>query len=302
MKLDKKWVLLGLLFSTELAFAQRFDGVVIESKVVAENLYMLTGAGGNIGLVTGSDRTFVIDDQFAELAPRIRAKIAELTHRPADFVLNTHWHGDHTGGNEAFGEAGAVLVAHDNVRSRMSSEQFNTLAGRAIPASPAAALPVITFSETATFHVAGKTLKVTHLHAAHTDGDAVVYFVEDNVLHTGDLFFNQMYPYIDVAAGGSIRGMARAAGEMLAMVDDETQIIPGHGPLATRDDLRAFRDFLTTIADGIDALIAEGRTLEQVIEAEPTKDFDERFNAKGFFKPADWVRLVYSDLTHDRSQ
>ncbi len=297
MKVISWLMAIGFGLSAVSVQSQGFDDVVIDAQQISDSIYMVTGRGGNIGLVTGDDRTFVIDDQFAPLAPKIQAKIAELTDRPADFVLNTHWHGDHSGGNLPFAEAGAVIVAHDNVRVRMSTEQFNGFSNRNTPPSPAGALPVITFDQAMTFHVAGKTLKIQHLHAAHTDGDAVVYFVEDNVLHTGDLFFFGMYPYIDVAAGGSIRGMARAAGEMIEMIDAETKVIPGHGPLATRDDIRAFRDFLTTVADAIDAMIEEGKTLEEVVAAEPTKDFDEQFNARGFFKPADWVGLVYADLS-----
>ncbi len=299
--MNKDKVLLAMVAMTALvqsAGAQgRFDDVQVESEKVAPDLYMLTGAGGNLALVTGEGAPFIVDDQYAEMAEKIRAQIATLTDKPVGFVVNTHWHGDHSGGNEIFAKNDAVIVAHENVRTRMSTEQFSTMWNSTTPPSPAAALPVVTFANDMTLHLNGKTMRLQHIANAHTDGDSVVWFAEDNVLHTGDLFFNGMYPYIDIDAGGSIRGMIAAATKMLAATNDETRIIPGHGPLARRNDLRGYRDFLATVADAIEALIAEGKSVDEVVTAKPTADFDATINRHGFFKPEQWVKLIYADLS-----
>lgn len=270
--------------------------VDIESRGLAPGIHMLTGRGGNIGVSAGKDGVFLIDDQFAPLTGKIRAAVAELHDGPIRFVINTHWHRDHTGGNENFAEAGAVIVAHENVRERMSVEQVMERAGRTVEPSPSGALPVVTFTRDLTLHLNGEPARVIHLAAAHTDGDAVVHFTGSNVLHAGDIFFNGMYPFIDVDSGGSVDGMIAAADELLAMTDADTKIIPGHGPLASRDDLRGYRDMLATVRDGVRAMIEEGRTLEEIKAAGLTADFDARYNRLGFFEPERWVEMVYGSL------
>jgi len=263
---------------------------------LGDGLYLLTGRGGNMGLSVGEDATFLIDDQFAPLTPKIRAAIAELTDQPVKFVFNTHWHFDHVGGNENFGETGSVIVAHDNVRERMSKDQFLEAFNREVPASPPEALPVVTFNDRVTFYLNGETIRAFHTPHAHTDGDSVIHFDGANVFHMGDTFFHKMYPFIDASSGGSVNGVIEAANAVLAMADEESVIIPGHGPIAGRDDLRAYRDMLATVRDSINAMIADGMSLEQVQAANPTADFDAMHNEMGMFEPAQWVGLMYGLL------
>jgi len=288
--------LVALAFATTVLQAQQdFSQTVIKVTPVAAGVYMLQGAGGNIGLSVGNDDAFMIDDQYAPLTPRIRAAIATVTAKPVRFVLNTHWHGDHTGGNENMTGAGAIIVAHDNARRRMGVEQFNAAFNSRTPASPAAALPVVTFSESITFHVNGDSVRAIHVRNAHTDGDALVHFQKANVVHMGDNFFNGMYPFIDVSSGGSVRGAIAAVDEALAMTNARTRIIPGHGPLATRDDLVAYRDMLKTIADRVARLVAQRRTLAQVVAAKPSASFDAKWG-NGFMKPDPFISSVYTSL------
>lgn len=262
---------------------------------------MLQGAGGNIGLSIGEDSAFLVDDQYAPLTPRIVAAVKAVTDKPVKFVLNTHWHFDHSGGNENLGAAGALIVAHDNVRRRMSTDQFMAFFDMKVPAAPKLALPVVTFNDTVTFHINGDELHAFHVPPAHTDGDSVVHFRRADVIHTGDLFFNGFYPFIDVDSGGSIEGMIGAADRMLGMARDTTKIIPGHGPLATRADLKAYRDMLAGLRDAMKPLVDSGKTLEQATAARPFAAFDPKWGA-GFIKPEQMVALVYKDLSRGRKK
>ncbi len=263
---------------------------------VAGPVYMLTGRGGNLGLCIGEDGVFMIDDQYAPMTPAIRQAVAQLTDEPVRFVLNTHWHSDHTGGNENFGELGAVIVAHDNVRVRLASDQVMPFMGRQVPASPPGALPVVTFNDTVSFHMNGNTIRAFHVAAAHTDGDAIVHFDEANVVHMGDVFWNRRYPFIDSHSGGSIRGTVAAVDTALLSIDEQTAVIPGHGPLGDRAQLIAYRDMLQGIADRIQSLVDEGKTLEETQAAGPSADWDPGWG-DGFVKPDAFVRMVYEDLT-----
>jgi glyoxylase-like metal-dependent hydrolase (beta-lactamase superfamily II) len=281
------------LFNVSAAFAQQnFDEVRIETIPVADGLFMLVGSGGNIGLSVGADGAFLIDDQYAPLTEKIKAAVAAQTDQPVRFVVNTHWHGDHTGGNEHMGETGAIIVAHENVRKRMSTEQFLQAFGRRTPPSPPGALPVITFTDAVTFHWNGDDIRVFHVAPAHTDGDAVIHFRKANVIHAGDTYFNGMYPFIDTSTGGSLDGMIAAADMILALADDETKIIPGHGPLSNKAELIAYRDMLATVGARIRELVEAGKTRDEVIAAHPTADLDATWG-KGFLQPDVWVGIVY---------
>ena len=279
------------------AFAQQdFSKVEVTSEKLAEGVYMLKGAGGNIGLSVGADAAFLIDDQYAPLTPKIKAAVAALTDKPVRFVLNTHWHGDHTGGNKDLGEAGTLIVAHENVRKRMSTDQFIEAFGMKEPASPPAALPVVTFNDSVTFHLNGDDIYAVHVAPAHTDGDSIVQFRKANVLHGGDTFFNGMYPFIDLSSGGSIGGMIAAADRLLALAGDGTKIIPGHGPLATKADLKAYRDMLVTARDRVGALVKAGKTLEETTAAKPLAELDAKWG-QGFLKADPFVSILYKDLS-----
>lgn len=282
-----------LVLATFSAVAQQdFSKVEVKAEKVADGLWMLTGAGGNIGVSAGPDGVFLVDDQYAPLTDKIKAAIATVSDKPVRFVLNTHWHGDHVGGNENLGKAGAVLVAHENVRKRMSKEQFIQLFKRTVPASPAAALPLVTFAESLSFHLNGEDVDAFHVPPAHTDGDVVVFFRKANVIHAGDTVFNGMYPVVDLSSGGSVDGMIGAADRILAAGDAATKIIPGHGPLATKADVKAFRDMLAASRDAIQPLVKAGKTLDQVKAAKPTAALDEKWG-KGFIKPEVWTTVVY---------
>jgi glyoxylase-like metal-dependent hydrolase (beta-lactamase superfamily II) len=274
---------------------QDLSQVEIRSEALADGVHMLTGAGGNLALSIGEDAAFLVDDQFAPLAPRIKAAIARIAARPVRFVLNTHWHGDHTGGNENFGRAGAVLVAHENVRRRMSVEQFNESMNTRTAPSPKAALPVVTFASDVVFHLNGDEIRAFHVPHAHTDGDTIVHFRRANVVHLGDVFFNRLYPFIDTGAGGSLAGTIAAADKVLALAREDTKLIPGHGPLGSRADLLAYRQMLVTVGERLQALARDGKTLGDAIAARPTQEFDEVWG-KGFMPPDKFVEMLWRDL------
>ena len=278
---------------------QDFSRVEIRTTKLGESTYMMQGAGGNLGLSIGEDAVFLIDDQFAPLTGKIQAAIAGLTAKPVRFVLNTHWHGDHTGGNENFGKSGAIVVAHENVRSRMSAEQFIELMKMTEKASPKGALPIVTFASSVTFHLNGDEIRVFHVPKAHTDGDAMVHFAKSDVLHMGDVYFNGMYPFIDTSSGGSIRGTIAACDRALGIVSDSTKIIPGHGPLSNKAELKAYRDMLAAVADRIGKLVADGRKEEEILAANPTAEFDAKWGA-GFMKTPRFVQMVVMDLQRNR--
>ncbi len=288
------WLVVPATSTSALSFQQ--EDVQIKVVQVAKGIYMLQGQGGNIGVSVGEDSTFIIDDQFAPLTEKITAAIGKIAKHPVTFVLNTHWHFDHTGGNENFGKAGALIVAHENVRRRMGVEQFMEAFNRRVPASPKEALPVITFSESVTFHLNGDHIHAYHVDPAHTDGDSVIHFEHANVFHMGDVFFNGSYPFIDLSSGGSFAGVLAAVEGVLEKADENSKIIPGHGPVATRQELVAYRDVLKIVHERVSKLITEGKSLEQVLASRPTAEFDESWGA-GFMNPETFLTIVYNSLT-----
>jgi glyoxylase-like metal-dependent hydrolase (beta-lactamase superfamily II) len=278
------------------AFAQQdFSKVEIRTEKLSDSVYMLVGAGGNLGLSAGEDAVFLVDDQFAPLTPKIEAAIARISAKPVKFILNTHWHFDHTGGNESLGKAGALIVAHENVRKRMSVENFIEFLGMKTQPDPRVALPVVTFTSDVTFHLNGDEIFAQHAPRAHTDGDAIVHFRKSDVVHMGDVMFNRLYPFIDTSSGGTVEGVVAAVDRALKEVGERTRIIPGHGPLANRADLQAYRDMLATISGRIREQMRAKRTLEQVQASKPTAEFDAVWG-KGFLKPDKFVEMLYKNL------
>ena len=274
--------------------------IAIRSIPVVDHLWMLQGRGGNIGVSAGPDGGMMIDSQFAPLTPKIRAVVDSLGGSPLRVLLNTHWHGDHVGGNENLGNDGIAIVAQENVRRRMSVMQFRGARPDTTPASPPRALPIVTFQDSVMFHMNGQDIAVFHVAPAHTDGDAVVWFRNVNAVHTGDIFFNGLYPVIDIWTGGSIDGMIAADDRVLKLVDDQTKIIPGHGPLGDKASLQAFRDMLAGVRGEVRKLVAKRMTKEQVIAAKPTAQWDERFG-KGGMTPERFVGVVYDDLSRPKT-
>lgn len=273
-----------------------FDTVQVRAMPVAGNVYMLQGAGGNIGLAIGDDAVFVVDDQYAPLTRKVIAAIATVTPHPVRFVINTHWHMDHVGGNEALGMAGALIYAHENVRRRMSVEGFIEALNARVPASPPGALPVVTFTDAVTFHINGDSVRAVHVPPAHTDGDAIIHFTKANVVHMGDTFHNAGLPFVDLSSGGSIHGIIAAADRVLAMSNAETRIIPGHGPVADRARLRVYRDMVVALRDRVRTLISTGRTLEQILELNIGGAYAKEFPS-GHER---FVRLAHQELARRR--
>jgi len=271
------------------------DTVQVRAIPVAGSVYMLMGSGGNIGLSVGSDAAFLIDDQFAPLTPKIEAAVREITDQSIRFVLNTHWHGDHTGGNENLGKVGALIVAHDNVRVRMSSDQFIEAFNLNVPASPAGALPVVTFNDAVTFHLNDDEIHVFHVPPAHTDGDAVVHFRRANVVHMGDVYVSGGYPLVDLSSGGSIDGIIAAVAEVLQLSDGATKVIPGHGHLSDRVELQSYHDMLVAIRDRVAHEIASGKTRDEVLATKPTAAFDETWG-RGSRNGDQFAGAVYDSL------
>jgi cyclase len=273
-----------------------FKDIEIKSTQVAEGIYMLTGKGGNIGVSVGADGVFLIDDQFAPLTEKITAAIATLSDQPVRFLLNTHWHPDHSGGNVNMGKAGTVIVAHDNVRKRLAVDNFIEMFGMEAPAMENAGLPVITFDNSLTFHLNDNEIDISHINNAHTDGDCFVHFRDANVIHTGDIYFAGMYPFIDTHSGGSTEGTLNALERILTLSDNNTVIIPGHGPVSDKVGLMAYSNMLRTVSSRMRKMIAEQSSLEQILAAEPTKDFDDKYG-NGTIKNAAFVEMLYKDMT-----
>jgi glyoxylase-like metal-dependent hydrolase (beta-lactamase superfamily II) len=284
----------ALLLAAPASAQPDMSAVQIRVERIAPGVAVLFGAGGNIGLSYGEDGNVVVDDQFAPLTDKILAAVATIDPDPVRFVLNTHWHFDHTGGNEALGKRGAVIIAHDNVRRRMSTEQFIAAMNQKIEPSPKDALPVVTFAEGVTLHLNGDTLHVVHVANAHTDGDALIHWQKANVLHMGDTFFHkESFPFVDLSSGGSIDGMIAATNQGLRMANDATRIIPGHGPVASRAEFTAYRDMLVDIRAKVAAGIKARRTLAQIQASAPAAPYGM---PAGFIKPDAFVEAVYTSL------
>ena len=291
------WCLILPLIAVPLsaAQAQNFDAVEMRVLPVQGAVSMITGRGGNIGLFVGPDGVVLIDDQFAPLTEKLLAAVAGVTEQPVAFVINTHWHADHTGGNENLGEAGALIVAHDNVRRRLVWRHFAEQAEGFVSAP---ALPVVTFSEGVTFHLNGEAVRVFKVAPGHTDGDAIVHFTGSDVIHMGDIFFNGLYTFFDRSSGGRFDGMIAGLEQGLALAGPDTKIIPGHGALAGRAELAAHKERMIEIRRRAQAAIEQGVSKADFIAAKPTADLAEAYNGPYQVMPPErFLALVYDDLS-----
>jgi glyoxylase-like metal-dependent hydrolase (beta-lactamase superfamily II) len=270
---------LGILLAEVPVTPQRppqFD-MEVKTARLADNLYVLEGAGGNVAVFVWDEGVLLVDDKLAPASPQVKAAVAAITPKPIRFVVNSHLHRDHSGGNEALAGDGSVVVAHENVRRRMSVEGFIAVFGRKTPAAPPKALPVVTFTRDVTFHLGGEEISVRHVDRAHTDGDSLVHFRTANVLHMGDCYLNGSFPVVDSSNGGTFTGTIAAADTALGLLDPNSRVIPGHGPLARDQDLRQWRDMLATIHERVKKSAAAGRSLDQVKAERPTREWDDRF-------------------------
>ncbi len=272
---------------------QDFSKVEVKATKVGGSVYMLEGAGGNIGVSVGDDGILLVDDQFAPLAPKIQAALRTITSQPVRFVLNTHWHGDHTGGNEPFA-ATASIIAHENVRKRLGMES-RSMSGQVRPPAPKGALPVITFDDRLTVHVNGEDIRAIHYPKGHTDGDAIIFFPKSNVVHMGDDFFSGRFPFIDLQSGGSVKGLIANLDKVIPQIPTGAKIIPGHGPISTVDDLKKFASMLKESTALVEAGIRAGKTLEKLKNEKVLGKFDSW--SWEFIKTERFTEILYNDLT-----
>jgi glyoxylase-like metal-dependent hydrolase (beta-lactamase superfamily II) len=286
-------ILIISVYSMQPAAAQDFSKVEIKVTKVAGNVYMLEGSGGNIGVSVGPDGILIVDDQFAPLADKIKAALKTLGDGKLKFVLNTHYHGDHTGANAAFGPD-ALIIAQENVRKRLSTEQVSKFFKRTTPASPKEALPVVTFDHAVSVFFNGEEIKVVHFPHSHTDGDSIVYFTNSNVIHMGDNFFNPRFPVVDLEAGGNVVGMAKTVGEVISSLPQGVKIIAGHGPLSDAEGLKAFHRMLVETTDIVRKKKKAGKSLEK-IKAEGLPP-EWKSWGDGYIKTDLWLELVYNSL------
>jgi glyoxylase-like metal-dependent hydrolase (beta-lactamase superfamily II) len=291
----KPLLFMALFFATMVSATAQETKLEFTSFQLSDTVYMLKGRGGNVGISTGKDGLYIIDDQVKQVTGPLLEAIRKISTKPIRFVINTHYHGDHTGGNEVIGAAGTVIIAHDNIRKRLATEQVSIFLNKTTPPSAYAALPVVTFNDQMTMHLNGESATAYYVANGHTDGDAIIHFPVSNVIHMGDMFFNGLYPYVDLDAGGSIQGMVAAAQLALSMANESTRIIPGHGPLGMAEDLKNYQDFLIEASTNVQALIDKDMKLEQIIAAKPTKEWDESLG-KTWITPLQFVTFIYNSL------
>jgi cyclase len=278
-----------------LAAEQDYSKVEINVTKVTGSVYMLQGAGGNIAACVGNDGIVIVDDQFAPLAHKIREALKGISDKPLKFVINTHFHGDHTGGNAALGKE-ATIIAQDNVRKRL--HDGTTVGGGSVKPAEKAALPVVTFNDGTTVHVNDEEIHAVHFPHGHTDGDSIIFFKKANVVHMGDDFVTYGFPFVDTRNGGSVSGMIAAVERVLGMISADTKIIPGHGPVSAPDDMRKFVAMMKETRAIIADAVKSGKTLQQLKQEHLLAKYAE--NAKGFIKEDGWVAVLYADVTGNK--
>ncbi len=289
-------VAVAVLVGAVAAVAQQdMSKIEIQTQSVGPQVWMLKGAGGNIGVFAGPDGVVLIDDQFAPLSDKIKAAVAKISDKPIRFVLNTHWHGDHSGGNENFAKSGATIIAQDHSRARMMVKYSNPVFGWSADPSPAAALPILTFNDSLTFHLNGEDVVCFFVPNAHTDGDVVVWFPKENILHAGDVLFTHQYPIIDVGTGGSVVGMAAGLERILRIMGPDTKVISGHSPVATKAEVQAAHDMLVDVHERMAKLMKKKETLEQIQAEKPLADLEDAWG-KGYVKADVMLKTAFIDM------
>ncbi len=294
---------LSLIGAVASAQAPDYTKVEYRSEKLTDNLFVLFGGGGNIAVLTGPDGALVVDSDVPEMSAKMRAAVSLVSDQPARFLVNTHYHFDHAGGNPTLGRGNTVIIAQENVRTRLSGIQTIKQDGidMTIPATPREGLPLVTFEDGLRLHLNGEEISIIHVAHGHTDGDALVFFEKANVLHTGDLMMSIGYPIVDAGNGGSLDGLIAGHERALKLCDDKTRVVPGHGPVVGKADLQAYHDMLVVIRQRIVDLMRKGRSLEQIQAAAPTREYDERWG-KGFYKPDLFVQRVYIEIGRANAQ
>jgi len=275
---------------------EQFEDSPLKITSLGRDLYVFSGDGGNVTAIADDGSTLLIDSGIASRSSELNDAVFKATMRPVTRLINTHWHFDHTGGNVYFGSGGVTIIAQQNVTKQLSSVQDVPFIGLRDGHYPEQALPAATYSSTMALRQGSQRLTLANYGAAHTDGDTIIYIAPANVVVVGDIFSNAFYPIIDLTSGGSIDGMILSVDRILAQTDEQTRIVPGHGPLATRADLQAYRDMLVQVRHRIQQLIATGKTMDEVVAAAPTKDFDANWG-RGYVTPDVFTKLVFSSLT-----
>jgi cyclase len=275
----------------------QFENVIINTTKLTDSIYMLKGSGGNIIVSAGQDGVFMVDDQFAPLTEKIKETISKITDQPIKFVINTHLHPDHVGGNENLGELGAIIISHDNVRKRLSTEQFQEFFNRTVPPVSEKGLPIITFSDNMTIFQNGDEIKIIHVDNGHTDGDSIVYFTKNNVIHVGDDFNDKSYPFIDISSGGSIDGLISSLQTISSIIDDETKVVSGHSEISNKTKVNDFTNMLKDVREKVNQMIEDGKSLEEIIASQPTSKYDKIYYDHTRFQPKDLITFIYQSLT-----
>ena len=282
-------------------FSTDYEHLTIEVKPLSKNVYFLHGSGGNTAALLGPEGTLLVDTELAAVAAKLKAALDTLKAGPTRYVITTHYHSDHAGGNSLFRKGGAVLIAQEQCRARLIQSQVILYGGWVSPAIPEEEAPTMTFSRILTLYFNGEEVTAMHLQPSHSDGDAVVYFKHANVVHLGDIYINGLYPIIDIGAKGTIEGYFPVIDEVLSRIDDRTIVIPGHGPVSNKRELQFYRDMLWTVRNRVSALVAQGKSLEEVIAARPSQEFDEAW-ASDRVGPDGFAAMVYQSLTGRRLQ
>ncbi len=289
------FVLFLLISIGTYALGQDLSSVEVKTIPLRNNLYLLANSGSNIMLSAGEDGPLVIDTGIAEMSKKVATAISATGSGPARMVINTHWHFDHVGGNQLLAESGAIFIAHRNVRRTMINGGNLAVIDREVAPSPTSALPDITFDKHLTVHFNGEEFQLTHVPSAHTNGDCIVYLPNSNVLHMGDTFFNGMYPFFDTNAGGALDGIIKAFDVGMELANEQTIVIPGHGRLSNKKEMKEYRNMLSTVRDRVQKLVAEGKSLQEITDDKPTADFDKRWG-NSWLTPDMWVELIYRGM------